>query len=153
MKTAYQYRPLSSTVYEGCLSSPYSANRIPYLPMSFLRAPASFSPHRRQRQLDRLFGLLHGYSQAVLPSIGNILPLQLPDIAYPQSAEAREQVSALYRFILHRSGNQCPHSPMVMYGRLLSGRQILSELLIFVNGFAFITSVCMAAFKAPFRMQ
>ena len=31
------------------------------------------------------------------------------DIAYPQSAEAGEQISLFYGFVFHRSNNQCPH--------------------------------------------
>ena len=31
------------------------------------------------------------------------------DIAYPQSAEAGEQISLFYGFVFHRSSNQCPH--------------------------------------------
>ena len=44
-------------------------------------------------------------------------------------------------------------SSMVIYERLLSGKRILSELLIFVKGFTFITSARTAAFKAPFKIR
>ena len=39
----------------------------------------------------------------------NIFPLQPDNVAYPQSAEAGEQISLFYGFILHRSSNQCPN--------------------------------------------
>lgn len=62
-----------------------------------------------KRQVDRFFGLLHGHSQAVLSSIDeDVFPLQSHNIAHAQSAEAGEQISGLYRLIIHRSGNQRP---------------------------------------------
>ena len=42
---------------------------------------------------------------------------------------------------------------MVIYFRLLLGRQILSELPIFVKGLTFITSARMAAFNASFKLS
>ena len=69
-----------------------------------------FQRFGRKRQINRLFGLLHGYRQTVLSSIDeDIFPLQTDDIAYPQSAEAGEQISLFYGLVFHRSSNQCPH--------------------------------------------
>lgn len=64
---------------------------------------------RGKRQVNRFFGLLQGYSQAVLSSIDeDVFPLQSDNIAHAQSAEAGEQISGLHRLIIHRSGNQRP---------------------------------------------
>lgn len=64
----------------------------------------------RKRQVNRFFGLLHGHSQAVLPSIDEyVFPFQSDNITHTQSAEAGEQIGGLYSLIIHRSGNQCPN--------------------------------------------
>ena len=64
----------------------------------------------RKRQVNRFFGLLHGHSQAVLPSIDEyVFPFQSDNITHTQSAESGEQIGGLYSLIIHRSGNQCPN--------------------------------------------
>ena len=88
--------------------------------MVFCRLVSSFR-HLLQgfggkRQINRFFGLLHGYSQTVLSSINkHVFPLQADNIAYPQSAEAGEQISLFYGLVFHRSSNQCPN---LFYGHI-----------------------------------
>ena len=59
---------------------------------------------------------MHGYGQTILSSIDkHVFPLQTDNIAYPQSAEAGEQISLFYGFVFHRSTNQCPN---LFYGHI-----------------------------------
>ena len=76
-----------------------------------LLAPFGHPPQRfgRERQINRFFGLLHHNLQPILPVIRiDVSPFQAYYIAYPQSAEAGEQISLFYRLVLHRSSDQCP---------------------------------------------